>query len=261
MDELGNRQDVRPMGLAGAIAGCSMLAFEHPALDTLLARVPRQLYNLDPRERLNLALALCLREQEVDDTLMWALLSHIKPLRPEHKHQVCIISAALQTLPNLPSPPFPRQVAERVEIPIPAIAAPTTTKFQRSAIKVLKDLRIDFEEEATIGPYTADYLLPHLTSEKYPRGTVLEFDGFKHFYVDGVKPLMKAKTWLKYRILHEIGYRIVQVAYFDWDHKGVTHRHELLRERLCCDESNIPGLRDRPNGFSLKGDSNVNPSI
>jgi len=250
MDELGTRQDVRPMGLAASVVGCAMLSYDHPTVGTLMEQVPRRLYNFGPRECLNVALALCLREEEVDANLMWALLSRVQPRIVEEKHQVCVITAALQALPNLPSAPFPSQVAEKIHIPVPRIAPPTTTKFQRSAIKILKFLRLNAIEEKKIGPYTVDYFLPTLVSEKFPRGTVLEFDGFKHFYADGVTPQLRAKTWLKYRIFHQVGYRVVQVGYFDWDHKGIEQRHHLLQERLMSTDSNIPLLQGRPNQFA-----------
>ena len=92
----------------------------------------------------------------------------------------------------------------------------STSKFQRHLGRVLEELGLPYATEQALGPYVLDYALPHRVG--------IEVDGYKHFYV--LSRQVTAKTELKYRVLHALGWRMVSIKHFDWLPKT---REERLR--------------------------------
>lgn len=101
-----------------------------------------------------------------------------------------------------------------------------TSKKHLQVSKILKSFGIPHRNEVTIEyNYTVDILLTE-TSEKYPKGTVIEFDGPTHFETYLYQP--DGSTELRRRHIRSLGYKLISIPFLQYGRQSTLKAKEKL---------------------------------
>ena len=119
---------------------------------------------------------------------------------------------------------------------------PVISWFQRDVGAILSYMGEKYEEEALVGGYRCDLLLPNAK----PNGVVIEVDGPSHFARNDRKRAL-GQTRLKQRQLEGEGYAVFPIPIFDWDFlENAEQKSDYLRAGLDAIEN-----CQRPAGLDL----------
>jgi hypothetical protein len=101
-----------------------------------------------------------------------------------------------------------------------------SSKKHLQVSKILKSFGIPHRNEVTIEyNYTVDILLTE-TSEKYPKGTVIEFDGPTHFETYLYQP--DGSTELRRRHIRSLGYKLISIPFLQYGRQSTLKAKEKL---------------------------------
>ena len=115
------------------------------------------------------------------------------------------------------------------------------SRLQNDVAAMLETLGIAHEHELVLPEgLSVDFLLPASPGASSLQPTVVEVDGPSHFLHEhsrgrhsggNQRPLENGPTLFKQRLMRSMGYRVVQLPYFEWP-KSAVERQSYLRELL-----------------------------